>query len=99
MALGAHQKQSNNFGNWLTTFVMNPKSYNIGTIIDTNNCYAYFLNHPQAKQYQYEDKIDMAIQDFNLFCYNNTLKPEPWIQEIETEYVKIYGTSFISTVP
>ena len=97
--LGGHQKQSNNFGNWLTTFVINPKTYNIGTIIYNENCYAYFLNIPQAKQYKYEDKIDLAIQDFNLFCYNNTIKPDPWIQEIEAEYVKIYGKSFISTVP
>jgi len=51
--LGGHQKQSNNFGNWLTTFVMIPRSYNVGTIIGTLicNCYAYFLNNPQAKQY------------------------------------------------
>ena len=94
-----NQKQSNNFGNWLITFVMNPKTYNIGTIIDTDNCYAYKLEAKIAQQYKYEDKIDMAIQDFNIFCYNNTLKPEPWIQEIEAEYVKIYGKSFISTVP
>ena len=78
---------------------MNPKNYNIGTIIDTDNCYAYKLEAKIAQQYKYEDKIDMAIQDFNIFCYNNTLKPEPWIQEIEAEYVKIYGKSFISTVP